>query len=130
MSLNDPLSNALSLILNAERVGKKECTIRPVSKVIEQVLNVMKDNLFLGEVNRVKDERGDYIKLSLLGKINKCGTIKPRYPMKKTEYEKFEKRFLPAKDFGIIIISTPLGITIHTEAKKKAIGGRLLAYCY
>jgi len=130
MSLNDPLSNALSLILNAERVGKKECTIRPVSKVIEQVLNVMKDNLFLGEVNRVKDERGDYIKLNLLGRINKCGTIKPRYPIKKTEYEKFEKRFLPAKDFGIIIISTPLGIIIHTEAKKKAIGGRLLAYCY
>lgn len=130
MSLNDPLSNALSAILNAEKTGKKECVIRPVSKVIEKVLNVMKDNFYLGDITRVKDERGDHIIVNLLGKINKCGAIKPRYPIQTSDYERFEKRYLPAKDFGIMIISTSKGIVVHNEAKKDNVGGKLLAYCY
>ena len=32
--MNDPLANALSTILNAEKIGKKECTIKPSSKII------------------------------------------------------------------------------------------------
>ena len=50
--------------------------------------------------------------------------------IKKDGFEKFEKRYLPAKDFGIILISTTKGIMIHTEAKKKNMGGILFAYCY
>ena len=46
------------------------------------------------------------------------------------DFEKYEKRFLPAKDFGIIIMTTPQGIMTHIEAKKKSTGGKLLAYCY
>ena len=49
---------------------------------------------------------------------------------KKADFEKFERRYLPAKDMGILIVSTPAGIMTHVEAKKKGLGGRLLAYCY
>ena len=62
--------------------------------------------------------------------INKCGVIRPRYNPKKDAYEKFEKRYLPAKDVGIIFVSTTQGIMPHYDAKKKGIGGRLIAYCY
>ncbi|MBU0614639.1 MAG: 30S ribosomal protein S8 [Nanoarchaeota archaeon] len=130
MSLNDTLSNALSLIMNAERVSKKQVIIKPASKVIEKVLNVIKDNHFIGDIKRVKDERGDYLIVDLLGRINKCGAIKPRFPITKKDYEKYEKQYLPAKDFGIIVVSTSSGIMIHTEGKKKSLGGKLLAYCY
>ena len=54
----------------------------------------------------------------------------PRFSIKTDDYEKTEKRHLPAKDFGIIIISTSQGILTHIEAKKKKIGGMLIAYCY
>ena len=50
--------------------------------------------------------------------------------MSKEEYEKFEKRYLPAKGFGIIIVSTPKGLMIHKEAISKVTGGKLIAYCY
>ena len=90
----------------------------------------MQENLYLGEFKEIEDGRGNVIKLHLLGKINKCGVIKPHYPIKKDGFEKFEKRYLPAKDFGIILISTTKGIMIHTEAKKKNMGGILFAYCY
>lgn len=128
--LNDPLANALSAILNAEKIGRKECVIRPSSKVIIKVLSVIQDNYYIGDVEEVKDTRGGSIKVNLLGNINKCGAIKPRFSVKKNLYEKFEKRFLPAKDMGVIVVSTPKGIMTQADAKKKGIGGRLLAYCY
>ena len=68
--------------------------------------------------------------VELEGNINKCGVIKPRHAVKKDEFEKFEKRFLPAKNFGILIVTTPEGIITHYEAKERGIGGRLLAYMY
>ena len=128
--LNDPLSNTMSLILNNELIGKSECLIKPVSKVIKELLKVMKEKGYVGDCNEIEDSRGNYIKLSLTGSINKCGIIKPRYSVKSKDFEKFEKRYLPAKDVGILVVSTPKGIITHYDAKSKKIGGRLLAYCY
>ena len=128
--LNDPLANALSNILNKENAKTKECIIKPSSKIIKEVLKIMKDNYYVGEFKEIEDSKGNMLSVQLLNKINKCGVIKPRFSVKKDGYEKFEKRFLPAKDFGILIVSTPLGIMTNNEAKKKFIGGKLLAYCY
>ncbi len=128
--LNDTLATALSAMLNKEKIGKKECIVRPSSKIIKAVLQIMNENNYVGSFEEVKTVKGSLLKVNLLGNINKCGAIKPRYSIKKGGYEKFEKRYLPAKDFGIIFVSTSKGIMTHTEAKKKNIGGKLLAYCY
>lgn len=130
MSLNDSLSTALSVINNNEKVAKQECRIKPQSRVIREVLTIMKDNLYLGDFKAAEDGKGGYIVVNLIGKINRCGAIKPRYPVTLQEYEKFERRYLPAKDFGILIVSTSKGIMIHTKAKEKKLGGVLIAYCY
>ena len=128
--LNDTLANLMSMILNNELIGKSECLIKPVSKVVKELLKVMKENDYIGGFNEIEDSRGNYIKLTLNGSINKCGVIKPRYSVKNKDFEKFEKRYLPAKDVGILFISTSKGIMTHHDAKSKKIGGRLLAYCY
>jgi small subunit ribosomal protein S8 len=130
MSLNDPLANALSSILIDEKSGRNESKIVPSSKMIRKVLDVMKDNGYVGDFEEIEDRRGNIIKLNLLGNINKCGVIKPKYSVKNNEFEKFEERYLLARDTGILIVSTPSGIVTHREAKKKNIGGKLLAYCY
>ena len=128
--LNDPLANVMSLIMNNESIGKSECLIKPVSKVIKELLKVMKENSYVGEFKEFEDSRGNYIKLALTGNVNQCGVIKPRYNVKKNEFEKFERRYLPAKDLGVLMVSTPKGIMTHYDAKSKKLGGRLLAYCY
>ena len=128
--LNDPLANMMSLILNNELVAKSDCLIKPSSKIIKELLRVMKENGYVGDFEEIVHSRGNYIKLSLIGNINKCGVIKPRYSVQKNNFEKFEKRYLPAKDVGIIIVSTPAGILTHYDAKSKKTGGKLLAYCY
>ena len=128
--LNDTLANDLSKIENCEKIGRKECVLRPASKITKAVLKIMNENGYIGSVQEVKDNKGNFLKVNLLGNINKCGAIKPRYSIKRENYEKFEQRYLPAKDFGIIFISTSKGIMKHDESRKKNIGGSLLAYCY
>ena len=128
--LNDPLAAALTKVINAERVGKREVVIRPASKMIKKVLTIMNEHHYLGSFEEIVDEKGGVLKVNLLGNINKCGVIKPRFSSKKTDFEKWEKRYLPAKDFGFILVSTPQGILTHSSAKEKGTGGKLLAYCY
>lgn len=128
--LNDPLAAALTKIYNAERVGKREVMIKPASKLIKQILVLMNDHNYLGKFEGIEDRKGGLLKVNLLGNINKCGVIKPRFSTRKREFEKWEKRYLPAKDFGLLLVSTPQGIMTHNQAKEKNIGGKLLAYCY
>lgn len=128
--LMDPLSDALSGLKNAERVGNLQCVVKPASKLIGKVLGVMSEYGYIGEFEFVEDGRSGKFKIQLLGKMNDCGIIRPRYNLKKTEFEKFEKRFLPAAGFGILILTTPLGVMDHKTAIEKGTGGKLLAYVY
>jgi len=128
--LNDPLANALSLIKNAENKGKGTCTIQPSSKLIGRVLNLLKEKGYIGEFEYIQDGRAGIFQVKLKGNINNCGVIKPRYPIKRNDLEKWESRYLPARDFGILILTTTRGIVSHSEAKKSGIGGKVLAYVY
>jgi len=130
MPLNDPLAACLSKIMNAERVSKTTCLIKPSSKIIKKVLEIMNENMYIGQVKEIQESRGNHLEVDLIQKINNCNVIKPRFNVKNKLFEKYEKRYLPAKDFGIIVVSTSLGIMTHKEAKKKGIGGKLIAYCY
>ncbi|KAA0007333.1 MAG: 30S ribosomal protein S8 [Thermoplasmata archaeon] len=128
--LNDPLANALVAIKNAERVGKRECIIKPASKLIGRVLKLMQDYGYIEVFEWIDDGKAGMFKVILKGNINDCNVIKPRYSIKKNEFEKWESRYLPAENFGILILSTNKGIISQYEAKKEGIGGRLLGYVY
>ena len=128
--LNDPLANVLSYINNHEKLGRKEILVANNSKVIRTILSIFNENNYLGEFKEIDDGKGKVLAINLLGNINKTGVIKPRFNVKKTDYEKFEKRYLPAKDFGVIIVSTSQGMMTHSQAKEKGLGGRLICYCY
>nr|MDO8045448.1 30S ribosomal protein S8 [Candidatus Baldrarchaeota archaeon] len=130
MPLLDPLADALSNIMNHELAGKKAVIIKPASKLIGEVLKIMLQEGYIGEFEYIDDGRAGKFRVQLLGRINKCGVIKPRFPVKKKDFEKWEKRYLPAHDIGILIVSTPQGVMAHKEAIKRGIGGRLLAYVY
>ena len=130
MVLLDPLADALSTIKNAESTGKPSCTIKPASKLIGNVLKVMKDRGYLGEFEFVDDGKAGVYNLELIGRINKCGAIKPRYSVKATDFEKWEKQFLPAKNFGTLILTTSKGVITQYEARENDVGGQLLAYVY
>jgi len=130
MSLNDPLANVLSAIQNAEERGKHEVTTKNNSALIRKVLDLMQKKGFLAGYEIVPDSKGGTLLIRLNGKINRTGVIKPRYQIKKRSYERFEKRYLPARNFGVIIVSTSRGLMSHQEAHEAGIGGTLISYCY
>lgn len=124
---HDLLVDALTIIRNAEAVGKKECEVSS-SNLIKSVLEVMKKEGYIEGFEETED--GRKIKVKLLGKINDCKAIRPRFAVKKDGFEKYEKRFLPARNFGILIVTTSKGVMTQHEAIKLGIGGRLLAFVY
>ncbi|RLF91611.1 30S ribosomal protein S8 [Thermococci archaeon] len=130
MSLVDPLADALSNILNHERVGHGECVIKPASKLIGNVLRVLQEEGYIGEFELIDDGKAGIFRVKLLGRINKCGVIRPRYSVKVEEMEKWEKRFLPARNIGVLVLTTSHGVISHKKAKEMGIGGKLLAYAY
>jgi small subunit ribosomal protein S8 len=126
----DTLNDAMSVIKNAEKVGKGECVIMPSSKLIGRVLKVMQETGYISQFELVQDGRSGMFKVSLRGAINDCGVIRPRYAVKVGELEKWESRYLPAQDFGVLILTTTRGVLTHAGARKEGVGGRLLAFVY
>jgi len=95
-----------------------------------QVLRVMQKNGYIGEFEFIDDGRAGKYRIQLLGRVNRCGVIKPRYAVRVPELEEWEERYLPSRDVGVLIMSTPSGVLSHVEAKASKTGGRLLAYVY
>ena len=130
MVLNDTLANALTKISQYEKLGKQECVISPASKIIADVLGIMKKFGYIKGYTKIKEGGKETFNVKFSGKINLCGVIKPRYALKNDEFEKYEKRYRPSRDMGIMIVSTTNGIVDHNKAKEDKVGGRLIAYCY
>ena len=126
----DTLGNGLTTIINNEMRNKRECIISPSSKLLGKVLRVMQLNGYIGEFEFIDDGRSGKFRVQLMGRINRCGAIRPRFPVKVDKFEQWEKKFLPSREVGLLVLSTSRGILSHREAKQKTIGGRLLAFVY
>jgi small subunit ribosomal protein S8 len=126
----DTLANGLTTIVNNEMRNKRECVISPASKLLGRVLRIMQLNGYIGEFEFVDDGRSGKFKVQLLGRINKCGAVRPRFSVKVDEFEKWENKILPSREIGAIVISTPKGVLSYKEAKEKHLGGKLLAFVY
>lgn len=125
----DLLADALNQIKICDKVGKKECTIKH-SKLIENVLKVMKKYGYIKNYLILKEGNFLKIKVFLSNKIVDCKAIKPRFPCSVEEIFKFEKRYLPAREKGILILTTNKGVMSHIDARSLNVGGSLLAYVY
>jgi len=126
----DTLANGLTTIMNNEMRNMHECIISPASKLLGRILRIIQLNGYIGEFEFIDDGRSGKFKVQLLGRINKCGAIRPRSSVKADEFENWEKKFLPSREVGILVVSTPRGVLSHKEAKEKRIGGKLLAFVY
>lgn len=126
---HDTVADVMSAIKNAERIGKKECTT-PASNLVKEILKLMQKEGYIGVFEFIDDGKSGKFRIELKNKINNCNVIKPKYAVKTDQFEKWEKRYLPARGFGKLILTTTKGIMTHDQAKKEHVGGRLLAYVF
>lgn len=130
MGRQNTIADAMSTLKNASDGGKATCTLEPASKLIGAMLRIMQDAGYIGSFDYVDDRRGGQFQVHLSGGINKCGVITPRYPVGLDELEYWETRYLPAKNFGLLILTTSQGVLTHEQARQAGIGGELLGFVY
>jgi len=130
MVLMSVLNSALVSILNAERRGRRQVIIRPVSKVVIKFLSVMMKHGYIGEFELVDDKRSGKIVVQLNGRLNKCGVISPRFDLALTDIDRWTNYILPSRQFGHIVLTTSYGILDHEEAVRKHTGGKILGFFY
>lgn len=124
------LADALKTIMNAERKGKRQVMLRPASKVLIKFLKLMQKKGYIGEFEIVDDHRSGKIVVELLGRINKCGVISPRFDVKIKDVEQWVNNILPARQFGHLVFTTTYGIMDHHQAVHKHTGGKIVGYFY
>jgi len=125
----DILADALNIIRVHKNAGKSECRVNS-NKITGEVLKIMQREGYIGEFEPITEGPSSYFIVKGIGPINECGTIKPRAPIKAVDISKAEEQYLPSKDFGVLIITTPKGIVTNREIKDLKSGGRLVAFIY
>ena len=120
----DVVADGLNEIMNAKKARKTSLYIRKNSKLLRNVLDIAKES---GHLDYSID--GKEIKVEIKN-LNEFKAVKPRFTVSVDKINRYVRRFLPAKNFGFVIISTNKGLMRHYDAEKQNIGGCLIAYVY
>ncbi|KAI5186723.1 small subunit ribosomal protein S15Ae [Nematocida homosporus] len=124
------LTAALKTINNANIKGQKEVLIRAPNKVVRSFLEYMQLKGYISEIEYVNDHRKGKAILTLNGRLNKCGSICPRFDVPLDKLEQWSSRLLPARQFGHVVITTSKGILDHKECVAHHTGGKILGFFY
>ena len=120
----DVVSDILNQVMNARRAKREIVVTHRYSKLLISILEIMKSYDYIDY--EIEDKT---LKITLK-EISECRAIKPRYSVNKKTLDKYIRRFLPARNFGYVIVSTSKGLKTHHEAQEDKIGGSLVAYFY
>jgi len=120
----DIIADALNQIMNAKKARKTSVVIQKHSKLLRNILDIAKESGYLEyEVD------GTQLKVTI-NKINELRAIKPRYTVSVKDINKYVRRYLPAKNFGFVIVSTNQGLMKAEQAEEENLGGCLIAYMF
>jgi len=123
----DIVADALNMLKNAKKARKEVIEVKIISNLLIEVLKIMKAK---GAIKKYKIDSKEKSLEITLGDISECKAIKPRFTVDKGQIEKYQRRYLPARNLGTMIVSTNKGLMTHEEAKENEIGGCLIAYFY
>lgn len=128
MSVTDPIADALTIIRNASRAKKEEALIR-ASKLIGQVLEVLKKEHFVQDFRFVDDKKQGFYKVYLRyqkGKVPAISGIRRCSNPGRRSYTKAKGARKLYGGLGVSILSTSKGLLTDEEARSQNIGGELL----
>lgn len=120
----DIVADALNEVMNAKKAKKTSVVIKRHSKLLRNILDIAKEAEYL-------DYSIDGNEMTIeIKELHEIKAIKPRFTVSVKKINHYTRRFLPAKNFGFIIISTNQGLMKGNEAEEKKLGGCLMAYIY
>ncbi|MDQ0300885.1 small subunit ribosomal protein S8 [Salibacterium salarium] len=132
MVMTDPIADMLTRIRNANTVRHEKLEF-PASSLKNEVASILKQEGFVRDVETIEDNKQGIIRIFLkygaenervitgLKRISKPGL---------RVYAKADELPRVLGGLGIAVISTSAGVMSDKEARKKQVGGEVLAYVW
>jgi small subunit ribosomal protein S8 len=128
MNNQDPISDMLTRIRNANRVGRRLVLI-PKSKICTGIAQVLKDEGYIEEFDKVDDGQQGQIRVKLKYSITGEKVIHAIDRSSKPGcrvYRKVDELPNVLNGMGIAVVSTSKGVMSDRKARESNVGGELL----
>ena len=132
MAMTDPIADMLSRIRNANSVYHDKVEI-PGSKIKKAIAEVLKQEGFIKDYTFTEDNKQGVITVRLKYGPNREKVITGLKRVSRPGLRKYAKHAELPKvlgGIGIEVISTSHGIMTDKEARKKGLGGEVIAYVW
>jgi small subunit ribosomal protein S8 len=130
--MTDPIADMLTRIRNANQMKHKTVDV-PASKLKMEILNVLKQEGYITDFERIDDGVQGTLKISLKYLVNDERVVRGLKKISKPGLRVYAKTDdLPKvlNGLGVAIISTSKGIMTDRDARKNKIGGEVIAYIW
>lgn len=132
MTLTDPIADMLTRVRNANSAGKETVSM-PSSKKLVEVARIMQEEGYIASYQVIAGEPRATLEITLKYGEKKAKTIRGIKRVSKPGLRIFAgKEDLPRVlgGLGTAIISTSQGVMADRDARKKGIGGEVIAYIW
>ena len=124
--ITDPISDMLTRIRNASKVGKTEARI-PYSNLKLAVAKVLNENGYVDSIEKISTGHGEIrvvLKKDAISHIERISRPGRRV------YANYADLPLVLSDSGIAIVSTSQGVMTNKDARRRKLGGEVLCTVY
>jgi small subunit ribosomal protein S8 len=132
MVMTDPIADMLTRIRNANQM-KHLTVLVPASKIKLEILNVIKNEGYIEDVEFVEDGKQGTIKVTLKYTEKKERVIKGLKRISKPGLRVYAKATEMPKvlnGLGVAVVSTSNGVMTDREARHQHLGGEVIAYIW
>ncbi|MFA5536608.1 MAG: 30S ribosomal protein S8 [Bacillota bacterium] len=132
MTMTDPIADFLTRIRNANMVYRDSVEI-PASKAKIAMAQILKDEGFIRDFERINDDKQGIIKIYLKYGANKVKVITGLKRISKPGLRVYAKKDEVPKvlnGLGIAIISTSKGMMTDKVARHEGLGGEVVCYIW
>ena len=118
--MNDTIADLLTRVSYAQMAGRKSLVV-PLSKIKTGILQVLKEEGYIGNFKTEEKE----ISIDLEGSTKMFEKIRRVSRPGRRSYVK-SKNIPKPRGYGMVIVSTPMGVLSGAKAKKAGVGGELI----
>lgn len=127
MSMSDPIADALTRLRNAQSAGHDDVEL-VLNKPIEAILNILKEEGFIGTVSPFKEGAARKARVELKyynGRPVIQGVERKSKPGRRV-YRQWSQIRPTMNNVGLSIFSTPKGVLSGKDAKYQHVGGEYI----
>jgi len=121
----DHISNLIISLKNASIAGNDYLVV-PSTKISTAILNVLKENNFIGEFSNKKDDKGIKVELIYKDGMPAITDVKRISKNSRRVYSSSAELKSVKRGYGMVVITTPNGVLSGSDARKAKVGGEVL----